>query len=85
MFITLLIPGSKVTKLWESNILRKVVMRIKSGPCVTTSAASQNFRWGPRQDLFLNLISIILKVFLLRSKQEHEMRTFGRYVLCIVF
>ena len=54
-------------------------MRIKSGPCVTTSAASQNFRWGPRQDLFLNLLSMILKVFLLRNKQEHGMRTFVQY------
>ena len=44
-----------------------------------TSAASQNFRWGPWQALFLNLISMILKVFLLRNKQELAMRTFVRY------
>ena len=42
-----------MTKLWESNILRKVVMRIKSGPCVTTSTRVTKFSVGPSASSFL--------------------------------
>ena len=85
VFITLLIPGSKVTNLRESNILRKVIyekklLGIKSGPRVMTSARVTKFSVGPSAISFLKPnIHDIESFFLLRNKQEHAVRAFVRY------